>query len=173
MRNSFDVSERDTPMTQSVLVCRAPHPRRLRGDSRFEGRLCGKRLQVVPFKVRPTYRAIHDWSEVHAGCIAVRCVARDCRAFTEYEIVSETEGDGGGSSSEKGEKGQETAASRGPRKRRLIKLGERPAKVGEGAQRIYEKVSDESLRQVAQRADTFGASMALMMLEPTSEPTPT
>jgi hypothetical protein len=71
----------------SVLVCRAPHPRAGRGDGRFEGRLCGKRLQVVPFRVRPTYRAIHDWSEVHAGCIAVRCLARDCRAFTEYEIV--------------------------------------------------------------------------------------
>src|SRR5262245_26240389 len=85
-------------MIQTVLVCRAPHPRRLRGDSRFDGRLCGKRLQVVPFRVRPTYRAIRDWSEVHAGCIAVRCVARDCRAFTEYEIVA-----GPASDSERGE----------------------------------------------------------------------
>jgi hypothetical protein len=74
---------------QSVLLCRAPHPRGLRGDGRFEGRMCGKRLQVVPFAVRPTYRAIHDWSEVRPGCIAVRCLARDCRAFTEYEIVNE------------------------------------------------------------------------------------
>ena len=74
--------------TQSVLLCRAPHPRGLRGDGRFEGRLCGKRLQVVPFKVRPTYRTIRDWSEVNPGCIAVRCLARDCRAFTEYEIVT-------------------------------------------------------------------------------------
>ena len=73
---------------QSVLLCRAPHPRGLRGDGRFEGRLCGKRLQVVPFQVRPTYRAIRDWSEVNPGCIAVRCLASDCRAFTEYEIVS-------------------------------------------------------------------------------------
>jgi hypothetical protein len=73
--------------SHSVLLCRAAHPRGLRGDSRFEGRLCGKRLQVVPFAVRPTYRTIRDWSEVHPGCIAVRCLARDCRAFTEYEIV--------------------------------------------------------------------------------------
>jgi hypothetical protein len=74
---------------QTVLLCRAPHPRGLRGDSRFEGRLCGKRLQVVPFAVRPTYRTIRDWSEVNPGCMAVRCLARDCRAFTEYEIVQE------------------------------------------------------------------------------------
>lgn len=77
---------------QSILMCRAPHPRGLRGDGRFEGRLCGKRLQVVPFHVRPTYRTIRDWNDVHAGCIAVRCIASDCRAFTEYEVTdSETE----------------------------------------------------------------------------------
>lgn len=75
---------------QCVLVCRAPHPRGLRGDTRFKGRICGKRLQVVPFRARPTYRVIRDWSEVHPGCIAVRCSARDCRAFTEYEIVQDT-----------------------------------------------------------------------------------
>lgn len=74
---------------QCVLVCRAPHPRGRRGDSRFKGRICGKRLQVVPFRARPTYREIRDWSEVHPGCIAVRCSARDCRAFTEYEIVQD------------------------------------------------------------------------------------
>jgi hypothetical protein len=73
--------------TSSVLVCRAPHPRARRGDGRFEGRMCGKRLQVVPFRVRPTYRVIHDWAQVNPGCIAVRCLARDCRAFTEYEII--------------------------------------------------------------------------------------
>src|SRR5262245_34644339 len=77
----------------SVLLCRAPHPRGLRGDSRFEGRLCGKRLQVVPFAVRPTYRAIRDWEDVHPGCMVVRCLARDCRAFTEYEIVKERAAD--------------------------------------------------------------------------------
>jgi hypothetical protein len=75
----------------SVLVCRAPHPRARRGDGRFEGRLCGKRLQVVPFRVRPTYRVLHDWSEVNPGCIAVRCLARDCRAFTEYEIIKDAQ----------------------------------------------------------------------------------
>lgn len=84
MRDAHDMSDE-----QCVLVCRAPHPRGQRGDSRFKGRICGKRLQVVPFLARPTYREIHDWSEVHPGCIAVRCSARDCRAFTEYEIVHE------------------------------------------------------------------------------------
>jgi hypothetical protein len=88
MQRDHDTRQTVTGGTKSVLLCRAPHPRGLRGDSRFEGRLCGKRLQVVPFLVRPTYRTIRDWSDVHTGCIAVRCLARDCRAFTEYEIVN-------------------------------------------------------------------------------------
>lgn len=73
--------------THSVLICRADHPRGLRGDDRFRGRVCGKRLQVVPFAVRPTYRAVTDWNDVKAGCLVVRCLARDCRAFTEYEVL--------------------------------------------------------------------------------------
>ena len=72
--------------THSILICRAEHPRSRRGDGRYEGRICGKRLQIVPFAVRPTYRLIHDWADVNAGCLVVRCSARDCRAFTEYEI---------------------------------------------------------------------------------------
>jgi hypothetical protein len=73
--------------THSVLICRAEHPRSRRGDGRYEGRVCGKRLQIVPFAVRPTYRLIHDWADVHSGCLVVRCIARDCRAYTEYEIT--------------------------------------------------------------------------------------
>lgn len=80
----------------TVLICRAPHPRGLGGESRYSGRICGTRLQVVPFRAVPTYRALRDWSEVRPGCLAVRCSSSDCRAFTEYAIDGPIRAVGGG-----------------------------------------------------------------------------
>lgn len=71
----------------AVLVCRAPHPKALEGDTRFQGRLHGIRLQIVPFQARPTYRQVDDWADVRPGCVVVRCSS--CGAFTEYAVVGE------------------------------------------------------------------------------------
>lgn len=70
----------------TVLTCRAPHPRGLSGDPRYAGKPHGVRLQVVPFAARPTYREINRWSDVHPGCLVVKCLK--CGGLSEYALVS-------------------------------------------------------------------------------------
>lgn len=78
-------SNEGQPDGSTVLVCRAPHPQADLAP-RFRGRIHGVRIQVVPFRARPTYRQIEDWSDAHPGCLVVRCPS--CGAFTEYIQVS-------------------------------------------------------------------------------------
>lgn len=70
----------------TVLTCRAPHPRGLSGDPRYAGKPHGVRLQVVPFAARPTYREINRWSDVHPGCLVVKCLS--CGGLSEYALVA-------------------------------------------------------------------------------------
>lgn len=70
----------------TVLTCRAPHPRGLAGDPRYAGKPHGVRLQVVPFAARPTYRELNRWSDVHPGCLVVKCLK--CGGLSEYALVS-------------------------------------------------------------------------------------
>lgn len=79
------------PAAWSLLVCRAPHPRAAEGVSRYQGRIHGIRLQLVPFRVRATGRQVTRWEDVRPGCLVVRCVG--CGGFTEYEILGSLQGD--------------------------------------------------------------------------------
>lgn len=79
--------------TWSLLVCRAPHPRAAEGVPRYQGRIHGIRLQLVPFRVRPTGRQVTRWEDVRPGCLVVRCVG--CGGFTEYEILGSASSDEG------------------------------------------------------------------------------
>lgn len=79
------------PAAWSLLVCRAPHPRATEGVARYQGRIHGIRLQLVPFRVRATGRQVTRWEDVRPGCLVVRCVG--CGGFTEYEILGSFQDD--------------------------------------------------------------------------------